>query len=62
MGSVAPAEFIGVAEESGFIVDLGHFVMRQACLQAKQWLDQGRSLTVAVNVSYAQFSRNNLLG
>lgn len=62
MGSIPPSEFISVAEESGFIVDLGHFVMRQACLQAKQWFDQGVSLTVAVNVSYAQFTRNNLLG
>lgn len=61
MGLIAPGEFIEVAEDSGFIVDLGHFVMRQACFQAKAWLEQGRPITVAVNVSYAQFARNNLL-
>lgn len=61
MGRVAPTEFIEVAEDNGFIIDLGHFVMRQACLQAKLWLDRGHPLTVAVNVSYVQFMRNNLL-
>ncbi len=61
IGRVTPTEFIEVAEDNGFIIDLGHFVMRQACLQAKLWLDRGHPLTVAVNVSYAQFMRNNLL-
>lgn len=62
MGPIAPGEFIAVAEESGFIVDLGHIVLREACLQAKHWLDQGLSIVTAVNVSYAQFTRNNLVG
>lgn len=61
MGRVSPGEFIEVAEDSGFIIDLGHFVMRLACQQAKHWLDNGTPLVVAVNVSYAQFMRNNLL-
>lgn len=60
MGLVAPGEFIEVAEDSGFIVDLGHFVMRQACHQAKAWFEQARPMTVAVNVSYVQFTRNNV--
>lgn len=61
LGWVSPAEFIEVAEDSGFIIELGHFVMRQACHQAKHWLDKGHAIKVAVNVSYAQFMRNNLL-
>ena len=61
MGRVSPTEFIEVAEDSGFIIELGHFVMRQACRQAKIWLDGGQPLCIAVNVSYAQFMRNNLL-
>lgn len=61
LGHVSPAEFIEVAEDSGFIIELGHFVMRQACRQAKMWMDGGQSLRIAVNVSYAQFMRNNLL-
>lgn len=61
LGFISPAEFIPIAEESGFIIEIGHFVMRQACLQAKHWLDQGHPLKMAVNVSYVQFVRNNLV-
>lgn len=61
LGRIAPADFIGLAEESHLIVDIGHFVMREACLQAKRWSDRGHPLRVAVNVSYMQFVRNNLL-
>lgn len=61
LGRVPPGEFIEIAEDVGFIIDLGNFVMREACLQAKKWLDQGKALVVAVNVSYAQFLRNDLL-
>ncbi|MGZ5049564.1 MAG: bifunctional diguanylate cyclase/phosphodiesterase [Methylobacter sp.] len=61
LGTVSPGEFIPVAEESGFIVDLGHYILRQACLQMVQWLEEGYQFRVAVNVSYAQFMRNNLL-
>ena len=60
LGIISPAEFIPVSEESGMIVDLGHYVMLQACHQAKQWVDRGHDLRIAVNVSYAQFVRNNL--
>jgi diguanylate cyclase (GGDEF)-like protein/PAS domain S-box-containing protein len=61
-GLISPGEFIPVAEESAIIIELGIFVMSQACKQAKIWLDKGYRLPVAVNVSYAQFVRNNLLG
>ena len=62
MGWIPPSDFIPIAEECGFIVELGHFVMREACRQAKLWLDRGQALCVAINVSYVQFTRNNLLG
>ncbi|GAB4274722.1 MAG: hypothetical protein Kow0065_22920 [Methylomicrobium sp.] len=61
LGPISPAEFIPIAEDCGLIVELGHWVMHQACAQAKQWYDRGLGLRVAVNVSYAQFVRNNLL-
>jgi predicted signal transduction protein with EAL and GGDEF domain/CheY-like chemotaxis protein len=55
LGSVSPAEFIPVAEESGLIVKLGEWVLGTACHQAKAWADAGQPLRVAVNVSARQF-------
>ncbi|MDD2933179.1 MAG: EAL domain-containing protein [Methylotenera sp.] len=60
LGVIPPSEFITVAEENGSIIELGHYVMLQACHQAKKWVDSGHDLRIAVNVSYAQFVRNNL--
>lgn len=60
LGMITPTEFIPVAEESGLIIELGHYVMQQACQQIKQWVDAGHSLRIAVNLSIAQFMRNNL--
>jgi diguanylate cyclase (GGDEF)-like protein/PAS domain S-box-containing protein len=56
-GPVPPAEFIPLAEDSGFIVELGEWVLREACREAASW---GRPLQVAVNVSAVQFRRGNL--
>ena len=55
LGEVAPARFIPVAEESGFIVAIGDWVLRQAVTQAALWHARGRALRVAVNVSALQF-------
>jgi len=57
LGDVAPGEFIPVAEESGFIVALGDWVLREAVRQAAAWQQQGLDLTVSVNVSAMQFQR-----
>jgi len=61
LGNIPPGEFIPVAEESNLIVAIGDFVMREACMQAKRWLDAGHRMGMAVNVSYAQFTRHDLL-
>ena len=56
LGSVTPAEFIPVAEETGLILSIGEWVLRTACLQAKAWVDEGLPVVrMAVNVSGQQF-------
>jgi diguanylate cyclase (GGDEF)-like protein len=61
-GSVSPAEFIPLAEESGLIVPLGEWVLRQACAQNKLWQEAGyRKLCVSVNLSMRQFRHSHLL-
>lgn len=56
-GSVSPATFIGVAEDTGMIVPLGQWVLEQACHQLMRWSSQPElaRLTLSVNVSVHQF-------
>ena len=62
MGLVAPDRFIPLAEETGLILSIGEWVLRDACTQAKQWLDEGRSFgTIAVNVSGHQIERGDIV-
>jgi len=61
LGSVPPDEFIALAEQSGMIESIGAFVLTQGCEQFKDLIDQeGRALSLAVNVSPQQFRRGNL--
>ncbi len=61
-GLIAPNDFIPLAEDSGLIVPIGEWVMRQACIQNRQWQEQGLGkLRVAVNISAAQLRRGGLL-
>lgn len=56
LGQVPPLEFISVAEDCGFIIPLGEWVLRTACRQAQQWIDEGVDLPrIGVNVSPQQF-------
>jgi diguanylate cyclase (GGDEF)-like protein len=57
LGSIPPAEFIPIAEETGLILAIGEWVLRTACLQAKAWQDEGLPIgRMAVNVSGRQFA------
>ena len=56
-GIVPPAEFIPIAEETDLIVEIGEWVLREACREAAGWK---APLQVAVNVSAIQFRRGNL--
>jgi diguanylate cyclase (GGDEF)-like protein len=60
-GLVAPGEFVPMLEESGLIKSVGRWVLRDACKQAKRWIDRGLGRpTVAVNISANQFEDNEL--
>ena len=57
-GMISPGEFIPVAEETGLIVQIGEWVLREACAEAARWPSH---VIVAVNVSPAQFKNRNLV-
>jgi diguanylate cyclase (GGDEF)-like protein/PAS domain S-box-containing protein len=63
LGVVQPARFIPMAEESGLIVPLGDWVLREACRQNKAWQDAGmEKISVCVNVSARQFREKSWIG
>src|SRR5712672_2491050 len=58
-GFVPPGEFIPLAEESGLIVEMGEWILREACREAASW---PKPLQIAVNLSPAQFVRGDVVG
>ncbi|MHC5008516.1 MAG: EAL domain-containing protein, partial [Planctomycetota bacterium] len=62
-GTISPVEFIPEAEESGVIIELGRWVLEQACEQLRQWQSEpaGQSVSVSVNVSRQQLVRPELV-
>ncbi len=61
-GALLPADFIALSEESGLIVPMGQWVLREACRQARAWQTEGAAtpLIVGVNLSATQFERDAL--
>ncbi|OGA97787.1 MAG: diguanylate cyclase [Burkholderiales bacterium RIFCSPHIGHO2_12_FULL_69_20] len=57
LGEVSPGQFIPVAEETGFIIAIGDWVLEQAVRQAVRWRDSGLVMPVSVNVSALQFQQ-----
>ena len=61
LGEVSPGEFIPVAEESGFIIPIGDWVLSQAVRQAAAWRARGIVMPVSINVSALQFQQTDFL-
>ncbi|MGI9510779.1 MAG: putative bifunctional diguanylate cyclase/phosphodiesterase [Geminicoccaceae bacterium] len=61
LGAISPDVFINVAEETGLILPLGRWVLEQACEAAKLWTTEMGNGLIAVNVSPAQFTHQNLV-
>jgi diguanylate cyclase (GGDEF)-like protein len=60
-GLLAPESFIAAAEESGVIIPIGRWVLREACRQVSEWHRQGHRVVLAVNLSARQFQAPDLL-
>ncbi len=59
---ISPGEFIPVAEDTGLIIPLGEWVLREACRQNKKWQDAGlNEVTVSVNISMLQFKQKEFV-
>ncbi|GAA0716125.1 EAL domain-containing protein [Dokdonella soli] len=62
LGNVSPGVFIPIAEETGLIVEIGDWVVAQACAQLARWREAGiHDITMSVNVSVAQLRRGDLI-
>ena len=54
LGTIAPSEFIPIAEKSNHILEIGTWVLEKACEQKRAWLDEGVDINIAINVSARQ--------
>ncbi len=61
LGEVSPGQFIPVAEETGFIIAIGDWVLVQAVRQAARWREAGLAMPVSVNVSALQFQQDDFI-
>jgi diguanylate cyclase (GGDEF)-like protein/PAS domain S-box-containing protein len=61
-GEISPAQFIPVAEDSGLIVEIGNWVLREACRQTQAWVEAGLPrISVAVNISAIELQQRTFL-
>ena len=61
LGSISPAEFIPVAEDTGLIIPIGEWVIDEVCRQINEWKGKGYTTKVAINLSPKQFQQPNIV-
>jgi diguanylate cyclase len=61
LGLISPADFIPVAEDTGLIVPIGEWVMREACRELRKWHDEGHCIRVSINLSGRQLKEDGLV-
>jgi diguanylate cyclase (GGDEF)-like protein/PAS domain S-box-containing protein len=61
-GVVTPSEFIPMMEESGSIIEIGRWILQEACMQAAAWQRRGLPLSMSVNLSARQLESDELVG
>jgi len=65
LGLLGPSDFIGIAEETGLIIEIGNWVLNESCRQLKEWMGrfpmQSKQLTIAVNLSAIQLVHYSLV-
>jgi diguanylate cyclase (GGDEF)-like protein/PAS domain S-box-containing protein len=62
LGMLPPVQFVPIAEDSGLILPIGRWVLREACRQARAWLNDGlRAIPVGINISSLEFRSNGFL-
>lgn len=61
LGTVTPAEFIPIAEETGLIIPMTRWTLEEACRQCKQWQSRGMTQSVSVNLSVRLFQTDSLI-
>ena len=60
-GLLYPDKFIPLAEETGLIIPMGEWILREASIQAKKWIDLGHDITISVNISAKQFQHRGFI-
>lgn len=61
VGIIYPLEFITIAEETGLIVDIGEWVLKESCKQVKKWHKEGYKINISVNISARQLQTPNFV-
>jgi diguanylate cyclase len=61
LGLISPADFIPVAEDTGLIVPIGEWVLREACREMRKWHDEGHCIRVSINLSGRQLKEDGLV-